>query len=487
VTHSTRILVVDDEEAGRFVKVQTLRRAGFTVSEAATGNAALGLVESEAPDLVVLDVNLPDISGLEVTRRIRARETGPPTLQILQISNTAVSPADRVAGLEHGADVYLVEPVEGDVLVATVQSLLRVRRAEAALAAALEGERHARELAEQANRLKDEFIATLSHELRTPLNALMGWIWQLRNATLSPASESRALDSIERNARMQAQLINDLLDVSRASRGKLQLVMRVVELNAVVAAAIESVAESIAQKGIRLDSKLSPVYVAGDEARLQQVVTNLLTNAVQFTPNGGRISVTLSAENDDAVIGVEDTGAGIDPAFLPHVFEQFRQGEGGLSRKHGGLGLGLAVVKQLVELHSGTASVTSQGVGRGATFAIRLPRASRPEEQRASHLLLEDLRILIVTNAGNDSAALRDMLESSGARVSVETLQPESAIPSTAPDCDLIISDLEGGVLACRVPDGSAAESSWQAIPRSSTPADVVRRIARMSTFAGAS
>jgi two-component sensor histidine kinase len=315
----------------------------------------------------------------------------------------------------------------------------------------------------------------------------MGWIWQLRNATLSPDSESRALDSIERNARMQAQLINDLLDVSRASRGKLQLVMRVVDLNAVITAAIESVAESIEQKGLRLDSRLSPVYVSGDEARLQQVVTNLLTNAVQFTPHGGRISVTVGAENDDAVITVEDTGSGIDPAFLPHVFEQFRQGEGGLSRKHGGLGLGLAVVKQLVELHSGTASVTSAGVGRGATFAIRLPRASRPEERRAARLLLEGLRILIVTSAGHDSAPLRDMLESSGARVSIETLQPESAIPSTAPDCDLIVSDLEGGVLACRVPDGSTGDSSWQAIPRSSTPADVVRRIARMSTFAGAS
>ena len=217
------ILVVDDQDAGRFVKVQTLRRSGFIVIEAATGTDTLSLIASERPDLVVLDVNLPDMSGFDVTRRIRQSETGPPTLQILQVSNTAVENEDRVRGLEQGADVYLTEPVDGTVLVATVQALLRVRRAETALADALQGERNARELAEQANRLKDEFIATLSHELRTPLNALMGWIWQLRNATLDEPARERALDSIERNARMQAQLINDLLDISRASKGKLQL------------------------------------------------------------------------------------------------------------------------------------------------------------------------------------------------------------------------------------------------------------------------
>ena len=374
MTRPTTILVVDDEEAGRYVKVQTLRRAGFAVIEGATGREALDLAARERPDLIVLDVNLPDINGLEVTRRLRASESGAPALPILQISNTSVEAADRVRGLDQGADVYLVEPVDGAVLVATVHALLRVRRAEAALATALDGERQARALAERANQLKDEFIATLSHELRTPLNALLGWIWQLRNATLDPAAQARALDSIERNARMQAQLINDLLDVSRASRGKLQLEMRLVDLKTVVTAACESVRDPLAGKNLELRIEVSSIPVAGDQARLQQVVTNLLTNAVQFTPSGGRISVTLSPDDSYATLSVQDTGAGIDPAFLPHVFEQFRQGDGGLSRKHGGLGLGLAVVKQLVELHGGTVGVASAGRDNGATFTIRLPR-----------------------------------------------------------------------------------------------------------------
>ena len=478
MTRPTSILVVDDQDAGRFVKVQTLRRSGFTVAEAGTGSDALDLIASQHPDLVILDVNLPDMSGFEVTRRIRASEHGPPTLQILQISNTAVEAEDRVRGLEEGADVYLTEPVDGSVLVATVHSLLRVRRAEAALGQALQNERDAREIAEQANRLKDEFIATLSHELRTPLNALMGWIWQLRNATLEEPARERALDSIERNARMQAQLINDLLDISRASKGKLQLEMRLVDLKQVIEGAIESVRDSMTRKNLDVHMDLAPVLVAGDHARLQQVVTNLLTNSVQFTPPNGRIAVTLAAEGREAILSVQDTGAGIEPAFIPHVFEQFRQGEGGLSRKHGGLGLGLAVVKQLIELHGGSVGVSSGGTGKGATFIVTIP--SETATERAGGLLLDNLKVVIFSKA-SDESAIQPMLESSGARVSVQPLPSGAAPPPTAADCDLIVSEVDGAVMY-RVPASISPAAPWHVLPPSAQPAEIVRRIAQVTT-----
>ncbi len=475
MTRPATILVVDDQDAGRFVKVQTLRRSGFTVMDAGTGSDALDLIASQRPDLVILDVNLPDMSGFEVTRRIRASEHGPPTLQILQISNTAVEAEDRVRGLEQGADVYLIEPIDGSVLVATVHSLLRVRRAEAALAQALQSERDAREIAEQANRLKDEFIATLSHELRTPLNALMGWIWQLRNATLEEPARERALDSIERNARMQAQLINDLLDISRASKGKLQLEMRLVDLKQVIEGAIESVRDSMTLKNLDVQMDLAPVLVAGDQARLQQIVTNLLTNSVQFTPPNGRVTVTLAAEGRDAILAVQDTGAGIEPAFIPHVFEQFRQGEGGLSRKHGGLGLGLAVVKQLIELHGGSVGVSSPGTGKGATFIVTIPREAATE--RGDGLLLDNLKVVIFSEAGDESA-IQPLLESSGARVTVQPLPSGAPPPATAADCDLIVSEANGAVMY-RVPAAISPAATWQVLPTSAQPAEIVRRIAQ--------
>ena len=473
-----KLLVVDDEDAGRFVKSQTLRRAGFEVLEAATGTDALRLVVNENADLVILDVNLPDISGLEVSRRLRDSTTVPSAPQILQISSTAVSSADRVRGLEHGADVYLIEPVDGGVLVATVHALLRVRKAEAAVAEALERERVARQIAEHASRLKDEFIATLSHELRTPLNALMGWIWQLRHTSLTDAARERALDSLERNARMQAQLINDLLDVSRASKGKLQLEMRLVDLKDVVAAAMEFVKDSVEHQHLDMRPKLTSVWVAGDHARLQQIVSNLLTNAVQFTPQGGRIAITLAAEGDEAVFSVQDTGAGIDAAFLPYVFDQFRQGEGGLARKHSGLGLGLTVVKQLIDLHNGSVCVTSEGLGHGATFTVTLPRESSVPScpTSVSPLLLQDVRVRLESRDNADTSNLKSVLESSGAQV-VST-NPDGTDAEAVPDVDLVIVDSGGaGPLTPLFP---GSQHIAQSIPRSAIASDIVRRIARM-------
>jgi two-component system, sensor histidine kinase len=481
VTDAATILVVDDQDAGRFVKVMTLRRAGFTVIEANTGTDALTLVANERPHLVILDVNLPDISGFEVARRLRSAESGPPTLQILQISGTSVAPADRVKGLEHGADVYLTEPVDAVVLVATVRALLRVRRAETELAAALDGERRARQVVEEANRLKDEFIATLSHELRTPLNAMMGWIWQLRHTKLGDEAHDRALDSLERNTRMQAQLINDLLDVSRISKGKLQLEMRLVDLKNEIDTVAESLQESIASKHLSLRLDLTPVCVAGDQGRLQQIVTNLMTNAIQFTPVGGSISVMLATDGDDAVLSVKDTGAGIEPTFLPFVFDQFRQGEGGLSRKHGGLGLGLAVVQQLVDLHAGSVTVTSPGLNQGTTFTVRLPRETTlTVDPIQTPLILRDVNVLLVTKDEVDASALKGSLESSGARVAVATSASESVAMPKDFKADLVVTDDgESGVLTFGAPAPRTSET-LPTLPKSARPGDVVRRIARL-------
>ena len=469
------VLVVDDVDAGRYAKVQILRRAGFRVLEASNGTDCLALAESERPDLIVLDVNLPDISGLEVARRLRAKDLEPPALQILQISNTATSSADQVRGLEHGADVYLTEPVDSTVLVATANALLRVRKAEAALASALANERREREHAERANQLKDEFIATLSHELRTPLNALMGWIWQLRHTKLDPDAQARALDSLERNARMHAQLINDLLDVSRASRGKLELEMRLVDLQEVVTTAVEAVGDVIERKHLELTTKLQPAFVAGDHSRLQQVVMNLLTNAVQFTPQDGRITITLRTEGEEVVLQVQDSGAGIEPAFLPHVFDQFRQGEGGLSRKHGGLGIGLAVVRQLVDLHAGSVDVSSDGAGRGATFTVRLPHEKVLETavpNASAPLLLDGVNVSFKLG-GPQANSLADFLRASGANIAAA-----SSVKTEAPSVDVALTGGSDGTLSISVPNGPAAGD--QSLAATTVPSEIVRRISRL-------
>jgi signal transduction histidine kinase len=470
------VLVVDDQDAARFAKTRILERAGFRVFDAATGHDALETAARVAPDLVVLDVHLPDLHGFEVARRLRAANTSLPSLQIVQVSSTAIGAADKVRGLEQGADVYLTEPLDPDVLVATVRSLLRVRRVEALLAAALEGERTARQELEEASRLKDEFIATLSHELRTPLNAVMGWIFQLRHSTLDADAQARALDSLERNVRVQAQLINDLLDISRISKGKLQLQITWTDLCTAVEAAIESVRASIALKDVALHADLTSVIVAGDPARLQQIAANLLTNAAQFTPEHGAIRVTTARDGARALLCVQDTGAGIERAFLPHVFDQFRQGAGGLSRKHGGLGLGLSVVRQLVELHGGSVVVQSEGAGRGATFTVELP-IDPDVRVHPGAPILEGLTIAVV-GPPTFADEVSQTLEAAGAEVlrSHVTNQTVSDLPDAR--VDAVVHDRQSSAAA-----GVMAETCRSRILIEATlpvsPAVLARRVAR--------
>jgi signal transduction histidine kinase/CheY-like chemotaxis protein len=324
------------------------------------------------------------------------------------------------------------------------------RRIERERTAALERER-------DANRLKDEFLATLSHELRTPLNAVLGWTRVIRAARLDPATNERALESIERNARAQARLIEDLLEVSRIVTGKLRLQVREVDLAAIVDAAVEVTQPAAAAKRLRLHVHIDrrPALTLGDPDRLQQIVWNLLSNAVKFTPLDGEVAVRLEGD-DEYQLTVRDTGAGIDPKFLPHVFEPFRQADGTASREHGGLGLGLAIAKQLVELHGGTIRVESPGRGRGATFVVSLPSvvaAAVPRDPaeapaapmpapRVDPSLLQDARVLVVDDEEDARSLLEAALRQYGAHVTVAPNAAEAlaAIDRQLPD--VLLTDI---------------------------------------------
>ncbi len=249
----------------------------------------------------------------------------------------------------------------------------------------LDAERAARAEAERIIRTKDEFLATLSHELRTPLNAILGWLQLLRVGKMGQKDLTRGLEVIERNARVQARLIEDLLDMSRIISGKARLDVKTVDLASVIDAALESVQPAAQAKSIRLTTSIdaSASRAAGDQARLQQVLWNLLSNAIKFTPSGGSVEVSLRPAGDALEIAVSDTGQGIAPEFLPHVFERFRQADSSVTRLHSGLGLGLAIARHLVELHGGTIRAESKGSGQGATFTVKLPGAAESQRDRA--------------------------------------------------------------------------------------------------------
>ena len=254
-----------------------------------------------------------------------------------------------------------------------------IRRSEKALTQALEQNAELYRQAQAAHQLKDQFLATLSHELRTPLNALLGWIQLLRSGNLSEAKRQRALDAIARSAELQARLTADLLDVSAAMTGKLRLDKYPVDLASLVNGVIESFRPSADAKNIRIQSSIDRPLpaVTLDPSRMDQVISNLVSNAIKFTPAGGGIRVNLSARDSELVITVADTGIGIPGEFLPHVFDHFRQADDGTTREHAGLGLGLAIVRHLVALHGGAVTVESAGQDRGATFTVRMPIAQR--------------------------------------------------------------------------------------------------------------
>jgi signal transduction histidine kinase len=253
----------------------------------------------------------------------------------------------------------------------------RLRDTNAQLSAMLEREQAARREAESANALKDQFVMTVSHELRTPLTAIAGWARMLVDGMVTDDKREAALQSIERNAKAQKHLIEDLLDVAGIMAGKLRLDVRPISVTEVIHHAVDAVMPAVNAKGVRLDTQIDPNVgtIAADPERLQQIVWNLLSNAVKFTPGGGRVSLVVRRDERSLYVGVEDSGVGISPDLLPHVFERFRQGASGNARRHGGLGLGLAIVRNLVELHGGTVTAHSDGDGRGARFEVIIPAA----------------------------------------------------------------------------------------------------------------
>lgn len=558
---ATLILNVDDVASHRYAKSRTLQHAGYEIVETGTGIEALRLVNELRPDLVLLDVNLPDMSGFDVCRAIRATRAGT-HIPVLHITASQIGAEHELASLEHGADVYLAEPVEPQTLLTLVGVLLRLRKTEYGLARSEErmrlateaagiatwefeldtglatwsgefyrifgyapeatqpswaawqarihpedrarvseamqraretnaafraehrilraddgteryvgpfGKVHtdergeptrfvgvlldlterrraevereqwlsqaneARAQAEEANRLKDEFLASLSHELRTPMHAMLGWIQLLTSGHLNEAEHRRALATIERNARLQNQLISELLDVSRATSGKLEVQIGNVELKEVLAAALESVRPMAEAKQITLSHSLDECIqsIPADASRLQQILGNLLSNAVKFTPVGGLVRIECALRGDRVEIAVTDNGEGIAREHLPHVFEAFRQADGSITRRHGGLGLGLSIVQRLVQLHGGSVRAESAGLGHGSRFVVSLPVSAEapmplPNEPQAfaapgNGKRLAGISILAVDDNEDMLLLMQQMLRWEGARVTTAT------------------------------------------------------------------
>jgi CheY-like chemotaxis protein len=326
--------------------------------------------------------------------------------------------------------------------------------------------------AEEASRLKDEFLLTLSHELRTPLTAIVMWAAMLRRSALDEARRARAIEVIERNARQQTRLIEDLLDVSRIATRQMRLLPQPIDLAGVLRAAVEAVRPAAEARSIRLDCHLDPRGgpVQGDAGRLQQVALNLLSNALKFTPNGGSVTVRLEREGPSAVVRVSDTGEGLDPAFVPHVFDRFRQADSSIRRRHGGLGIGLAIAKELVELHGGTISAASDGPGRGATFTIHLPlrsgSAAEPSARRDGHATRDGLRVLVVEDDLDSREAVSATFADAGVDVRAAATAGEAlaVLDSWLPDVlvsDIGLPDEDGYALLRRIRARPADAGAW--------------------------
>lgn len=400
-------------------------------------------------------------------------------MPIIALSKSGTESPALVAILPQLGNVSVVErPVRMTTLVSLVRSSLRARvrqyqvrdylieraQVEQMIRDAERTERAARSEAERSNRMKDEFLATLSHELRTPLHAILGWSQIVRRSADLPAKVVEGLSVIERNARAQSQIISDLLDMSSIISGKVRLEVQRADLAVILEAAVNTIRPAADAKGLRLQVVLDPLAqpVRGDPDRLQQVFWNLLTNAVKFTPKGGRVAVSLERVNSHLEVNVQDSGEGISPDFIPYVFDRFRQADSAADRRHGGLGLGLAIVKQLVELHGGNVCVESVGKGAGALFRVLLPLmasirdsdgvdAEKIHPKQASmvtalpNLTKQDLagcKVLVVDDESDARSLIGRLLEECGAHVSTAASAEEALVRMSEDRPDLMISDI---------------------------------------------
>jgi signal transduction histidine kinase len=452
-----RLLAVDDIERNLVALEALLEDPSLTVVRAKSGAEALQLLQEEDFALVLLDVQMPNMDGLATATEIRSRDR---TRRVPIIFLTAHESGREMLARAYavGAADFLTKPLDPDVLRAKVKAIsdlwrkveetkrdateeserrlsmerqrweteaLRQRVAEQEQATVREHQ--ARVEAEDANHVKDQFLATLSHELRTPLTAILGWAATLKKKAVTDPGIARGLEAIERNANAQTRLIDDLLDTSRIMADKVSLELRMVVLGDLINHVKDAIRPTAERKGVdisvTIDSGLPPI--AADPDRLQQVLTNIVGNAVKFTGEGGSVDVHAEATPSAVRIRITDTGIGIAPEFLPHVFDRFRQGDASTTRSHGGLGLGLSLARHLIALHCGTITAESKGPRKGATFTVELPIravADAPATiggpvHSGTAASLKDVRALVVDDEPDARELLREVLESAGASV----------------------------------------------------------------------
>ena len=472
----TRVLILAPTARDAAVTQSILTSAGVAgtavrdleslVVEAEAGAAAVLMTEEALSGdgidlLVALLHHQPDWSDLPIVLLLRG------TMQTI-VAGELLQSLGNVTLLERPAPMRsVVSAVQAAVRSRWRQYQIRdqlqqLRAADEEKRQLLSREQAAREEAERASRIKDEFLATLSHELRTPLNAILGWAQLLTHGRNDPKMLDEGLEVIERNARVQTQIISDLLDMSRIISGKVRLDMQRVDPGTMIQAAVDAVRPSADVKGVQIrvliDSLAGPV--TADPSRLQQVVWNLVSNSIKFTPPGGKIEVRLERANSHLEITVVDTGEGIDPAFLPHVFERFRQADASTTRSHGGLGLGLSIVKQLIEMHGGAVRAKSPGVGKGSTFIVQLPvrvtRDDEPDSYRRQHpdaaleragdvcqdISLKAVKVLVVDDEPDAQGLIKRVLEGCGAQVITAGSASEAIEHMQAHSPDVIVSDI---------------------------------------------
>jgi signal transduction histidine kinase/BarA-like signal transduction histidine kinase len=461
------VLLVDDRPENLIALEGTLQCLGQNLVKVQSGRAALKYLLDHDVAVILLDVQMPDIDGFETARLIRQRQRSQHTPIIFL---TAFSEQDelRFQGYTLGAVDYLYKPIDPTILASKVSVFIDLFRKnleikyQTAQLIAKNTEiicaQSARQQAEEANRLKDEFLAIISHELRTPLNSILGWAHLLLTRQFDPETTQRALETIERNARAQTQLVEDILDISKLMRGKVELSIHRINVSSFVDAMIESVRPQADAKSIHLAIQLDPSVpeLEADPIRLRQIVSNLLTNAIKFTPEKGQIWVeVVPAARGFVNLQIRDTGEGIAPEFLPYIFDYFQQADSSSTRPHGGLGLGLAIVQQLVELHKGKIYAHSKGRDQGSTFSVHLPISHKEPGGDANTFpemkmiavdqtlpSLDHLRVLVVEDHTDSREFIQEVLENAGAKVTaVDSVQAAiAALEQT--QFDIIVSDI---------------------------------------------
>ena len=460
--NEARLLVVDDEESLRITTAAILENEGYIVDTASSGDEAVVLLNDTDYDLVLTDLHMEGGDGLSVLSQIRRH--APLTISVVLTGFASVESA--IAALQEGAYDYLVKPCDIESMKHTIRRGVEHRRLMLAeqkartdlqqlnldLEKRIEQRtaelRHLNAELAEANRAKDIFLATLSHELRTPLTPVVGWIKLLRSGALDEKSVLQALDAIERNAWLQSRLIDDLLDTSRIATGKLHFEPKPTDLNAVVKAAVDTVLASAAARNVELSMSLWPtsLVVMGEPVRLQQIAWNLVSNAIKFTEPGGKVRVTTGVSGTQAHVEVVDTGVGIESEFLPHVFDRFRQADGSTSRRHGGLGLGLAIADALAKMHGGRLEAQSEGAGKGSCFTLFIDIAptnkivaEAPEEKVHS---FQGLDVLIVEDSNDTLELLSMIFKREGANVATAASAAEALREAVTKRPSIIVSDI---------------------------------------------